>query len=1074
MEESKTKWNKLSYKEGFNMFSNDYFIDVSRKIPNNMFKSFIDELMKLLQKLTNPIKSIDKLLEEFIQLLLLLLMTRPECIIGATKLHTPIDKNTFTWANGSLNLLQNISNKTSNKIESFSLSDEPNLISTINSFMTNHPEFDDQIPLIKYYITQLNDYKIQLGRTPTSSEIFVFNNEFDNKLASDATKKVIHSIASEIPLSSYPNTTDGYLSYLKNTARFSFKNMENITFNFFNTKYFPFPMDSKGFSDQLKKSTNPDFIQKINEFLSFPSPSYPPPTSSTESGSIDPNYAYSINLDSVKIGTIKSYLKYVTLYYSIISFYNKNKNSSITFPTIETNVCMTYITYLNAIEFQKYRIHSTFLTQYELALFNHLFFICIQQNSISSNIYNIHETSNSMITNTPFNLYINLEPVSILNIVNIFSMEINNRIVYLSPDIFIDYQPLPLDGIIQLPINSTIDNSANIVVFLNEYILNNTDDKVIPSDDIINYYIPDGLNDCEADSNNTINEAKQYANVIKKEIYRMLTVPIIIYIFLNFYYLFFFKDCYSPVYITDDKGFNIYKHNCEGGEKGGCFTPYYLDWETIFHSIENHKTDYIFEFIFKPIKLIYTLLNSVKAIFRKEIFGSVIKDDVPYLLFLFSFNFIYQFIQFRGTTILNIMSNLIKFKIPDFKLYKKQGLHAYCSGVVIICFLMSFFTKITGITFVDVINNLINKKKEGGNKTEEGEYKIEEGEYKSQEGEYKSQEGEYKTEEGEYKTQGGKEKENEENEENEGNEENEENEDVNKPWGKWLIENNSGAFIFVFKCICFIIFWLFKFIISIGLVGLSKFIFIIYFIYNFLFGMSSFTTPIQSVNSKIDLIYRAMYTKLCDNDNDGIFKYIAKSFIFFCIYLLTECVIIHNLLKGVSSFSKMRAPKNSNTVNNSTIKSFIIIIYGLMIIGVVLWSGYKIQFRMPKMVSAYKNRPKPDDTLDKRFKYECSSNGAYEDESKNSFLNTFMNSDNINKVSIDEFNKKTEGLISPPFIVGFITQVGKYSEKIKENMDYMKEQIRIARSSSGKSISDIKESLKETVSGIVSNVKNIY
>ena len=146
-------------------------------------------------------------------------------------------------------------------------------------------------------------------------------------------------------------------------------------------------------------------------------------------------------------------------------------------------------------------------------------------------------------------------------------------------------------------------------------------------------------------------------------------------------------------------------------------------------------------------------------------------------------------------------------------------------------------------------------------------------------------------------------------------------------------------------------------------------------------------------------------------------------------------------MQSMDTFSNMKTPPYGNSSNNTSVKSFMLILYAILILCVVIWSTYKFKFKMPIIVSAYKNRKTPDDTLDKRFRYECSTNGIYEEESKNSFMNVLMNSDRINKMFIDEFNAKTEGIKPPSSLSSFINKIGEYSDKMKDIGNSMKNSV---------------------------------
>jgi hypothetical protein len=1003
-----TKWNNPpleDYKENFDVFgSADYFKNVPRKMKMQGLDKILKKLMELLDKLTNPIKNIDKGIEDFIAKILIILIGTVECKITTTEetLTTDNTNTTFTWSTGDIDHFKE--EETEIIREGFSIDDNPNLVATIHSFMTNHPTITNKIALMNYYITEVNKYQQLLGYPPTPAQLFAFNVEFDNHLESNKATSSIQNITNSLPTSSYPNTIDGYKSFLKNSARFSFTNDDSISYYEFQRQYFPYPIDLNQFESEIQDATDPNFSQNITQFLASIQTPQNPPTPPEINSNIDPNYAFSINLKSSQTSTIQSYLAYISEWFSFIVYQKQSNSSAVSFSIIESNVCMTYIQFINAVEFQKYRIYSTFLTPFEIAMFNHLFYICLMQDDNRNNIFNVSadatkDVGGFSVTSLNSNIYINLLPLNVSNMMLTFIVEINKRLPYLSAAILTNnYQPLPIDVV------KIITLGPNPNMLLTPYLL---DTPIQPTQDIINYFVPMGLSDCDQANADLQKECKQYANTIKQELYRLLTIPIILYIVYNFYFLFFFKDCLSPTQVTNETGKITYKHTCESGEKGGCFTPFFPDWETMFHMIEKHNTDFIFEFVFKPVKYYYTFVNAFKALFRKEISGHVIKDDVPYLFFLFSFWMIYHFINNNGHFILGIFEKFMKFELPNVPFMGRNALTSYAKGLTMILFLFSFIAKVFGNKFTFV---------------QESMYEVEE--TTDENGEIKKTEtapevtstnrfSEY-TEDGE----------------------------SHRTWLKWLIMPTS-ALLFVVKCISFILYWLFKFMISLAMVPVAVTIFIIYFFWNMVFGIFQYTTPINNVGSKIDLIYRIIYTKLCDNDQDGLFKYIAKSMIFFCIYLLTEFIILHKLYQGAKSFLKMPtafvpnvglSPNPNVDVNktNLSVKSAMIFLYGIMFFLVILWCIYKVGFRMSGLVRGYKEQE--DDTRDKRFHYDCTKKDVYEEESKNSFLKTIMMSDSINKTAIEDFKKKTSGIKKPSMMLNIIDKMSGYGESISKNI----------------------------------------
>jgi hypothetical protein len=532
------------------------------------------------------------------------------------------------------------------------------------------------------------------------------------------------------------------------------------------------------------------------------------------------------------------------------------------------------------------------------------------------------------------------------------------------------------------------------------------------------------LTECEEANQNTQKEANKYAKVIKNELYRMLSVPIMVYIIYNAYYMFFFKDCYSEQKKTDENGKNIYIHSCTPGEKGGCFTPIFPDWEALFHSVEKGKLNYFFEFIFKPVKMLYTLLNAFKAFFRKSmpLFG-VVKDQVPYVFFFWTVSHVYVFLQSYGAKILSVMYGLLYLNVPDVELMSGFTLQSLTKTIITIFFGLTFLKDFADIRLFGDDNPTTTTGGTEPSPPVQGDAGVSGGAPPVPPGPDGKKPGMFSKMKsgisGAFASMTEK-----------------------KTWKEWLFIP-AGALMTVIKWISAILFWVFKYIISIGLTTFSMFITLVYFAWVSIFGLTTFATPIQGAGDKIDLIHRVMYTKLCDNDKDDLFKYSVKSLFFFGIYFLTEFIIIHNLLKGMKKFRDMPAPappqdpnmssKKDTTANNLAVKSFMIIVYGILLVIIGLWCAYKFKFQMPDVVRAYKEQD--DDNRDKRFDYACNEPDAIERESKNSVIKTIMKSDAINKAFIQEFNTKTAGMFKPSALAGFINKMGEYKDKLNEGIN---------------------------------------
>ena len=1060
-----TTWRKsdqISLQEGFNLPGDDYFINVKRQISiKTRFGKLIEQIKKLLKKIPNPITAADKGLEAFLKTLLLLMIGQVDCKTGKLKTAIPdAGEATFTWANGQIDLLKrnsvslgydftkgwNTTNKgikdASNtikkgwkdNIEKFSMPDTPDLIYTIQSFLENHPKLN-KTAVTTYYLKKLNAYEKSLGNPPTSDQLFNFNNEFDNILADASVVSEIKSIENSIPEPSYPNTAEGFAEYLRNTARFSFSNDTPITFYPFATQYFPYPTDLQGFEAAIQNVEDPDYIKNINQYLSsLTKPADPPATPITPTD-VDVNYAFSINLNASRTESIQTYLKYISQWYGLLLYYKYQKSIAVLFPTIEANVCMVYITYLNAVEYTKYRIYSTYLTPYEMAMFNHLFFICLMQDQLTFalqrnlNVYNLALPLDGSISNGTPIIYINLLPQSIFSLVRMFAMEINNRVRYLSGSITDEnYQPLPLDGTLILPpVPNDVIPPINLL--LANYILGmfsptpfngvSIPEDVVPAKAITDYYFPAGMSECEQENNRMQKECEDYAKKIKGEIYRMICVPIMVYVVYNFYYMFFFKDCFDLVKKTDEAGNTEYEHKCMD-----CFTPIFPDWEMMFRSFEQRQTDFLFEFIFKPVKMVYTILNAVKAFFRKGFFGYVIKDNVPYLFFLWTFTTVYGFMTKRADIILNTLKTLAKLKIPDVQIMGRKALDSYAKGVTVFFFFFSFLNKFFGISISEIMECIYNAylarkaAKEAAALAQKQLTASEEITGGAGPDNSKSVMGNCKLQGAAYENS----------------------------WVKWIMTPGDGPFTKLIKIVCAIIFWILKYAVSMSMVRFSKTIFSLYFLVNGVMGIGNFTTPLQSSSYKLDLIHRIFYTKLySSNWRREPMKYFAKCLVFIPIYFLVELVILHNLMKGINNYSSMSSNKKTYNTglsaktnddadkNSMAVKTFMMILNGLLVMFVLLWSIYKARYKMPNLARGYEDPIDP--SIDKRLEYDCSGEvDEYAERSQNRVIKTMMKSDEFNKAFVDQFEMRTAGMKKPSALGGFITKMGEYGKQLNDKL----------------------------------------
>jgi hypothetical protein len=289
-------------------------------------------------------------------------------------------------------------------------------------------------------------------------------------------------------------------------------------------------------------------------------------------------------------------------------------------------------------------------------------------------------------------------------------------------------------------------------------------------------------------------------------------------------------------------------------------------------------------------------------------------------------------------------------------------------------------------------------------------------------------------------------------------------------WVKWIMKTGDGPFTKLIKIVCAIIFWILKYVVSMNMVKISKTIFSLYFIINGIIGIGNYATPLQSASYKIELINRIFYTKLCSsNYRTEPFKYLLKCFIFIAIYFLVEMVILHNLMKGIKNYSNMSTNKTAYNTGLSTktnedadknsmaVKTFMMVINGLLVILVLLWCLYKAIYKMPNFVRAYEDQDNP--STDKRLVYDCSKEpDMYEERSKNSVIKTMLKSDDYNKAFIEQFETRTAGMKKPPVLAGFVSKMGEYSKKLNDKLTELGEKADEYRGKASESVFGKKDS----------------
>lgn len=480
---------------------------------------------------------------------------------------------------------------------------------------------------------------------------------------------------------------------------------------------------------------------------------------------------------------------------------------------------------------------------------------------------------------------------------------------------------------------------------------------------IDNHFLPKELSECEKKMRETRAEYKRYISIVKFELYRIMVIPICIFVAYNFYYTLFFKDCATPTKIFDDEGNITYKNECDE-----CFNPIFPDLEGYYKYYDSKgRTEYLFEFLFKPVKFLYTLMNAFKALFRKNInlldTNYIPKDQAPYLFFIGTVCCVYLFVWYNFSKITGYIRKVINMDMPMPGLTSPiekdpilSGFKATAISIVTISFFFSAVKKICGPNW-DLLavfkSNFIDQTQETSDENPE------------------------------------------------------------MSWYEW-ISNSSTMLFMLLKSIFALFYWGIKYYITIALVPVSLVICFFYILWNILFGLYSNSSQEISISDKIELMNRVMYSKLYIDSKErkftftSVFKYVCLVVMFY-MFEITSFII---LIVGLTNFLEK--------IKSTELKTFLLILY-ITLIGLLgLWSVRKFLKKWPEMNAEYVDpRPSPDDGVNKRIEIVKNSDIAnnidkickdnYELQTENRFISIFLNSDHVNhKIIHDYMNKKKD------------------------------------------------------------------
>jgi len=953
--------------EGFDIMGDDYFKQCIRYIRLNGMSGVSEYFKKTINMtFTNPVEKLDKTIEDTIFSILygMLLMTDKGC-----EEETILEKQTkdkafagFWWARGNIgDVWKPVAGFTTMSdaevSEGFTLNSAPQMRKTVNSFKQNHPEFisntDIYEKVAEYYVSQLNERETKIKRRMNDTELFKFNNYFDNQLnLPDVQSKIlkIKNTSNQTTQTTFRNTMADYNKYYKSTARFKISNTTQI-------QYFTFNDNNKYF----------DLTD---------TPPLPPSTSSGKT--IDYDYAYTVDFNTPKKVTIQAYLDDVISHYASM-FIRAKRTDSYKIYELKSRIGTVYINLLNYLEFQFYRMYSTFFNEYHLALFNHIFYVLLNQTDDTTLPVDSENNPENVYNNTdlPYLYFGKQQMNTIYNVLfNNILLDTESKLKYLY-----DLKDIPTDEIAtpdkpysyMIPENrykysymllpstemATIDgsslypdsvfNSDNKKVLMDYILLPEPPFEVEPG--MKNYYTEE-LSECEKEQLLKKKNFKKYAKIIKEELYKILLVPVSIYVAYNFYYLFFFKDCADPAKkYNEETGDTIYSNNCEN-----CTTPVFPDVESYYHYYEEHRSDFIFELAFKPVKFIYTSLNTIKALFRKE-FGlyssTVPKDEFPYIFLFACFAYFYTYFLKNYQYILSIFKHIIGLdfeKMNKLVIDKQNILPSFAYGITMMFFIETFLRSFFGISLKAIFNNIgakinplsiINTMKDVASNATDS-------------------------------------------------------------WIFWI--GSSTPFVGIFKFIYALFYWFVKGYIVFAFIPVYVTIVILYFIYNLFFGIYNNSSADISMFDKIELITRIIYTKLYNVRESNDFMYLVKSIFWFLFFYLYEFIAILVLITGLMNILK--------NIDSAEINTVISMFYLFFIVGIILWSMYKYKIIKPKLDNEYMR-----DENNKQFDFDIlNCKDKYEQNSGNSMFNIFIASDAYNKDIIDEYmaKKNKEALDKKP------------------------------------------------------------
>ena len=904
------------FKEGacpsYNIFCDDYYKNIGNSGISNSYNLW-KKLMDLINYLVSPVTNFDQKLHDAIYEVIKnhMMTSLDNCMTDVAvendayaKAKTDRSKTDryFTWMNA------NKKRELFTVREGFRNDDD-----TIASLKNNHPSFDPE-KLKQYYKREADAFYKKHHNDVTEKEWFDFNTYFDEKVLTDPSVKVL--LQKSTTSSSTHGVPGGVIPSTRSHKTYSFKDAGERSYEKIPNEYFGFKsleiIDILKTYSQLPESKSPletsqnvkkflrnnmrtvaddvifNYFKKVDKLIEFyprgntkyydPMGMKPKNTSISDHLNTMTNFLCSIYFaDSNSIMRNSRYPPYLKDPHE--DAYLKFYNPPLTFWYYINALCKigsVYLDCLNEVSKYKYTKTSAELTTEELKHFDLWFYYVMVKQTVPGGV-NVVETDTIVLKICKYINYFNKKP----------------------------WTPTSID--------TPIFKEKNTIEFIKK-MMNDTDGYPL-NPDVCEYYKRDQISECLIQNIELMKQCDGYARTIKNELYRFLMIPVVVVIFYNFYYIFFFKDVFRYAKSYDEVGEPTYHQDISG-----CFHPIFPSWENEFHKFEQKKAEYFLEFIFKPLNVFVALLNWGKDMFRyclkgvSGLFGGIIDNNrISYLLFMASFVAVYAIIHNHWVTFYGIFRDLINLKIPSIPVGvgdSNESFYSISTTIIWLAFVRSFFVKGIGGIGKSIAASAVREGIRSGQMTED---------------------------------------------------------EIEQMRALGLVDyepsiQHSGGFLMP---LVFILYWVFKGMLTSYFIPSSVLISVLYIMWMGLCGILNYTDNSHTYMDKIELIHRVMYTKLFDNSLDNSFEYFLKNVSFYFVFFIVEITIIYTLYKNMTVFNKMNIPEEYKPDNFakkmnaekalSGIKMFLYILCIMGFVFVGLWSANKYMTKISYLRECYNN-----------------------------------------------------------------------------------------------------------------------